>query len=61
MYNLANISDSLMKEIDLFLDPDDSMPLGIESDDYDSEGDILFLEELLRNDPLPLPENESSN
>ncbi|GJX90293.1 hypothetical protein Tco_0343619 [Tanacetum coccineum] len=54
-------SDSLMKEIDLFLDPDDSMPLGIESDDYDSEGDILFLEELLRNDPLPLPENESSN
>ncbi|GKD45158.1 hypothetical protein Tco_1269803 [Tanacetum coccineum] len=52
-------SDSLMEEIDLFLTPDDSMPPGIENDDYDSEGDILFLEELLSNDPLSLPENES--
>ncbi|GKD07827.1 hypothetical protein Tco_1187512, partial [Tanacetum coccineum] len=33
-------SDSLMEEIDLFLTPDDSMPPGIENDDYDSEGDI---------------------
>ncbi|GKE12910.1 hypothetical protein Tco_1416461, partial [Tanacetum coccineum] len=54
-------SDSLMKEIDLFLASDDSMPPGIEDDDYDSEGDIHFLEELLNNDFLPLPENESSN
>ncbi|GJU82345.1 hypothetical protein Tco_1284710 [Tanacetum coccineum] len=52
-------SDSLMEEIDLFLTPDDSMPLGIENDDYDSEGDILFLEELLSNDSPSLPENES--
>ncbi|GKA61378.1 hypothetical protein Tco_0760785 [Tanacetum coccineum] len=52
-------SDSLMEEIDLFLDPDDSIPPGIESDDYDSEGDILFLEELLSNDSLSLPETES--
>ncbi|GJX84490.1 hypothetical protein Tco_0335264 [Tanacetum coccineum] len=52
-------SDSLMEEIDLFLTPDDSIPPGIENDDYDSEGDILFLEELLSNDPLSLPENES--
>ncbi|GJR59707.1 hypothetical protein Tco_1501869 [Tanacetum coccineum] len=52
-------SDSLMKEIDLFLTPDDSMPPGIENDDYDSEGDILFLEELLSNDSPSLPENES--
>ncbi|GKD18321.1 hypothetical protein Tco_1207479 [Tanacetum coccineum] len=37
------------------------MPPGIEDDDYDSEGDIRFLEELLNNDSLPLPENESSN
>nr|GFA35030.1 hypothetical protein [Tanacetum cinerariifolium] len=37
-------SDSLMEEIDIFLTPDDSMPPGIENDDYDSEGDILFLE-----------------
>ncbi|GJU39357.1 hypothetical protein Tco_1192314 [Tanacetum coccineum] len=54
-------SDSLMEEIDLFLASDDSMPPGIEDDDYDSEGDILFLEELLSNDPLPLPKKESSN
>ncbi|GJZ85053.1 hypothetical protein Tco_0650392 [Tanacetum coccineum] len=52
-------SDSLIEEIDLFLDPDDSIPQGIESDDYDSEGDILFLEELLSNDSLSLPETES--
>ncbi|GJY23720.1 hypothetical protein Tco_0397378 [Tanacetum coccineum] len=54
-------SDSLMEEIDLFLAFDDLMPPGIENDDYDSEGDIRFLEELLINDSLPLPENESSN
>ncbi|GKB45720.1 hypothetical protein Tco_0896473 [Tanacetum coccineum] len=54
-------SDSLMEEIDLFLASDDSMPPGIEDDDYDSEGDIRFLEELLNNDSFPLPENESSN
>ncbi|GKA32524.1 integrase, catalytic region, zinc finger, CCHC-type containing protein [Tanacetum coccineum] len=35
-------SDSLMEEIDLFLASDDSMPPGIEIDDYDSEGDIRF-------------------
>ncbi|GJW33193.1 reverse transcriptase domain-containing protein [Tanacetum coccineum] len=52
-------SDSLMEEIDLFLTPDDSMPPGIENDDYDSEGDILFLEELLSNDSPSLHENES--
>ncbi|GJT02393.1 hypothetical protein Tco_0823562 [Tanacetum coccineum] len=33
--------------------------LGIENDDYDSEGDILFLEELLSNESSSLPENES--
>nr|GEX81242.1 reverse transcriptase domain-containing protein [Tanacetum cinerariifolium] len=33
----------------------------IENDDYDSEGDIHFLEELLSNDTPPLLENESSN
>nr|GEX97002.1 hypothetical protein [Tanacetum cinerariifolium] len=33
----------------------------IKSDDYDSEGDIHFLEELRRNDSIPLFENESSN
>nr|GEV88150.1 hypothetical protein [Tanacetum cinerariifolium] len=52
-------SDSLMEEIDIFLAPDDSMPPGIENDDYDSERDILFLEELLSNDSPSLPKNKS--
>ncbi|GJY01458.1 hypothetical protein Tco_0359610, partial [Tanacetum coccineum] len=51
---LVEDSDSLMEEIDLFLASDDSMPPGIEDDDYDSEGDIRFLEELLNNGSLPL-------
>nr|GEZ63167.1 hypothetical protein [Tanacetum cinerariifolium] len=46
-------SDSFMEEIDLFLTPDDPMPPSIE-DDEDSEGDILFLERLLHDDPIPL-------
>ncbi|GJX27655.1 hypothetical protein Tco_0235734 [Tanacetum coccineum] len=32
-------SDSLREEIDIFPGPDDSIPPGIESDDYDSKGD----------------------
>ncbi|GKB10160.1 hypothetical protein Tco_0844083 [Tanacetum coccineum] len=56
---LVEDSDSLIEEIDLFLDLDDSILPGIESDDYDSEGDILFLEELLSNDSLSLLETES--
>ncbi|GJR75928.1 hypothetical protein Tco_0088293, partial [Tanacetum coccineum] len=56
---LVERSDSLMEEIDIFLTPDDSMPPGMENDDYDSEGDILFLEELLSNDSPSLLENES--
>nr|GEZ39420.1 hypothetical protein [Tanacetum cinerariifolium] len=54
-------SDSLREEIDIFTGTDDFMPPGIESDDYDSEGDIHFLEELLGNDSLPLPKDELSN
>nr|GEV99899.1 reverse transcriptase domain-containing protein [Tanacetum cinerariifolium] len=54
-------SDSQMEEIDLFLATEDLMPPSIENDDYDSKRDIYFLEELLNNDPLPLPENESFN
>ncbi|GJZ54897.1 hypothetical protein Tco_0610090 [Tanacetum coccineum] len=53
--------DSHMEEIDLFLASDDSMPPSIENDDYDSEGDIHFLKELLSNDPFTLPKIESSN
>nr|GEU75411.1 hypothetical protein [Tanacetum cinerariifolium] len=58
---LIEDSDSQMEEIDLFLATDDLMTPGIKNDDYDSEGDIYFLKELLSNDTLPLLENESSN
>nr|GFA84456.1 hypothetical protein [Tanacetum cinerariifolium] len=51
--------DSLREEINLFLTLDDSMPSGIENDDHDSEGDMIFLEELLSNDSPSLPVNES--
>nr|GEW66832.1 hypothetical protein [Tanacetum cinerariifolium] len=52
-------SDSFMEEIDLFLTPDDSMPLIIEDDDDDSERGILIFEELLSNYSISLPVNES--
>nr|GEU30481.1 reverse transcriptase domain-containing protein [Tanacetum cinerariifolium] len=52
-------SDSRMEEIDLSFNPDDTMPPGIEEDDYDSERDILILEELLDNYSLSLPIIES--
>nr|GFB52160.1 hypothetical protein [Tanacetum cinerariifolium] len=54
-------SDSLREEIDIFTRTNDMMPPGIENFDYDSEGDIYFLEELLVDDSIPLPKNESSN
>ncbi|GKA45252.1 hypothetical protein Tco_0738048 [Tanacetum coccineum] len=52
-------SDSLMEEIDIFLATDDSIPPGIKNDDYDSEMDVLFLEELLNDDSISLLEYES--
>nr|GFA34139.1 hypothetical protein [Tanacetum cinerariifolium] len=52
-------SDSLRDEINLSLSSDDSMPSGIKDDDYDSERDMLIHEELLSNDSLSLPKNES--
>nr|GEW30070.1 hypothetical protein [Tanacetum cinerariifolium] len=51
--------DFLVDEIDSSFTSDDSMPPGIKKDDYDSERDILIFEELLSNDSLSLPENES--
>nr|GEY14620.1 hypothetical protein [Tanacetum cinerariifolium] len=35
---------------------DESIPPGIDSDDSVSEGDNLFLERLLHDDPIPLPD-----
>nr|GEV66364.1 putative reverse transcriptase domain-containing protein [Tanacetum cinerariifolium] len=44
-------SDFLLEETDAFLSLDDSIPPSIDNGIYDSEGDILFLEELLNDDP----------
>nr|GFC49075.1 hypothetical protein [Tanacetum cinerariifolium] len=49
-------SDPFMKEINLFLAYDGSIPEGIDSDYSNSEWDNLFLERLLHDDPVPLPE-----
>ncbi|GJU05183.1 hypothetical protein Tco_1121613 [Tanacetum coccineum] len=45
-------SDFLIEEVDTFLVPEDSIPPGIESD-FDSEEDIIFLDNLLNDDPIP--------
>nr|GEY07313.1 hypothetical protein [Tanacetum cinerariifolium] len=57
--NLTN--DPLLGTIDLFLVLDNLIASGIENIEYDSEGDIHFLEKLLSNDSLPLLKNKSSN
>nr|GEX45857.1 hypothetical protein [Tanacetum cinerariifolium] len=54
-------NDPLLEAVDLFFASDNSIPPGIKNIDYDSEGDIYFLEELISNDSIPLPEDESSN
>ncbi|GJV83856.1 reverse transcriptase domain-containing protein [Tanacetum coccineum] len=43
----------LLEEIDAFLSLDDLIPPGIDDGTYNSEGDILFLERLLNDDPTP--------
>nr|GEU76098.1 DNA-directed DNA polymerase [Tanacetum cinerariifolium] len=47
-------SDLFLEEIEDFLNGD-SIPTGIENYVYDPEGDILFLEKLLNEDPFQLP------
>ncbi|GJR99554.1 hypothetical protein Tco_0316063 [Tanacetum coccineum] len=47
-------SDPFMEEIVLFLSSDESIPPGIDSDYSNSEGDNLFVERLLYDDPTPL-------
>ncbi|GKE33853.1 reverse transcriptase domain-containing protein [Tanacetum coccineum] len=46
-------SDFLLEETDVFLYLDDSIPPGIDNGIYDSKENILFLEELLNDDPTP--------
>nr|GFB98462.1 hypothetical protein [Tanacetum cinerariifolium] len=40
--------------LESLLNRDELIPPGIDSDDSDSEGDNLFLERLLHDDPIPL-------
>nr|GEZ39204.1 sucrose synthase/cyanobacteria [Tanacetum cinerariifolium] len=54
-------SSIIDEDIDVFTGTDDLMSPDSENDDYDSEGDIQFLEELLSNDTPLIPKNESSN
>nr|GEV51066.1 hypothetical protein [Tanacetum cinerariifolium] len=54
-------NDPLLDEADLFLASDNSIPPSIKNFDYDSEGDIRFLKELIIDDSIPLPNNESSD
>ncbi|GJS07616.1 hypothetical protein Tco_0364412 [Tanacetum coccineum] len=44
--------DFLIEEVDTFLVSEDSIPPGIESD-FDSERNIIFLDDLLNDDPIP--------
>ncbi|GJW60918.1 hypothetical protein Tco_0110253 [Tanacetum coccineum] len=44
-------SEFLIEEVDTFLVPEDSIPPGIESD-FDSEGDIIFSNDLLNDDHI---------
>nr|GEU97221.1 reverse transcriptase domain-containing protein [Tanacetum cinerariifolium] len=47
-------SDFFLEEIEDFL-KDKSIPMGIEDSCYDPEGDILYFEKLLNDDPSQLP------
>ncbi|GKD63820.1 hypothetical protein Tco_1305928, partial [Tanacetum coccineum] len=53
---LVKDSESLREEINIILGPDDSIPTGIDSD-FDSEEDIIFLDNLC-NDDISLLEYE---
>nr|GEV62344.1 reverse transcriptase domain-containing protein [Tanacetum cinerariifolium] len=55
-------NDFLLEETDAFLALDDLIPPGIDNRIYDLEGDILFLEKLLNDDPIKdLPPKELKN
>ncbi|GJS99433.1 hypothetical protein Tco_0820603 [Tanacetum coccineum] len=45
-------SDFIIEEVDTFLVSEALIPPGIQSD-FDSEGDIIFLDDLLNDDPIP--------
>nr|GFA85842.1 reverse transcriptase domain-containing protein [Tanacetum cinerariifolium] len=51
---LMDRSDFFLEEIEDFPN-DESIPTGIENSFYDLEGDIIYLEKLLNDDPFQLP------
>ncbi|GJZ18670.1 reverse transcriptase domain-containing protein [Tanacetum coccineum] len=54
----SSTSDFILEEIEACL-TNDSIPLGIDDDDFDPQGDLLLLEKLLNDDPSsPLPLKE---
>nr|GEU75185.1 hypothetical protein [Tanacetum cinerariifolium] len=53
---LVEDSDPFMEDINLFLTFNGSIPSGIDSDYSDFEGENLFLERLLHDYPIPLPD-----
>nr|GEW21183.1 hypothetical protein [Tanacetum cinerariifolium] len=53
--NPTLVSDPIILENDFYFLNDDLIPTGIENSVYDLEGDILFLEKLLNEDPFQLP------
>ncbi|GJR66610.1 hypothetical protein Tco_0012675 [Tanacetum coccineum] len=52
-------SDFLLEEIEDFISLDESISPDIDDGVYDSEGDTLFLEKLLNDDPLTSPKVDS--
>nr|GFA38787.1 hypothetical protein [Tanacetum cinerariifolium] len=56
---LVEDSYSQREEIDIFTGTDELLPPDIECDNYDSEGDIHFLEESLVTDSISLPKIKS--
>ncbi|GJR81807.1 hypothetical protein Tco_0152592 [Tanacetum coccineum] len=50
--DIFQIEDEILQEVDTFLFPEDSMPPGVESD-LGSEENIIFLDNLLNDDPIP--------
>nr|GFC24670.1 hypothetical protein [Tanacetum cinerariifolium] len=58
---LVQDGDSQREEIDIFTNTNELLPPNIKNDDDDSEENIHFLEELLSDDSIPLPKNESSD
>nr|GEW37715.1 reverse transcriptase domain-containing protein [Tanacetum cinerariifolium] len=54
-------SNSQREEIDIFTSTDGLLPSSFKNDDYDSEGEIYVLEELLVDNSIPSSENELSD